>query len=83
MDISFHSAPRAANVVSSFVIFLAGLHSELTTQRQVTPKRIKEENKAAHPTAGTLLLGFRASFPPPNGLYRSVTLRLDFHVEDF
>jgi len=26
-------------------MFLAGLHSELTTQRQVTPKKIKKENK--------------------------------------
>ena len=31
-------------------IFLAGLHSELTTQRHVTPKKIKMENKAEHPT---------------------------------
>jgi hypothetical protein len=31
-------------------MFSTGLHSELTTQRQVTPKRIKRENKASHPT---------------------------------
>jgi hypothetical protein len=33
--------------ISDF-IFVAGLHSELTTQGQVTPKRIKRENKSRH-----------------------------------
>jgi hypothetical protein len=42
--------------ISSFFdifIFSAGLHSDLTTQRQVTPqsKKIKKENKAAYATA--------------------------------
>jgi hypothetical protein len=52
MEISFHSAFKAANVISSFVIFLAGLHSELTTQAQVTRLRTnrKMDNKSAHAT---------------------------------
>jgi len=31
-------------------MFLAGLHSELTTQRQVTPKKIKKSNKSEQTT---------------------------------
>jgi hypothetical protein len=41
--------------ISAFdFMFLAGLHSELTTQGQVTPKRIKMENKSRHATVHKL-----------------------------
>jgi len=36
---------RTDILVLIFILFLAVLHSELTTQRQVTPKKIKKENK--------------------------------------
>ena len=35
-------------LTDSIFIVGAGVHSELTTQGQVTPKRIKKANKAAH-----------------------------------
>jgi hypothetical protein len=41
----------------------ADLHSELTTQRQVTPKRIKRENKPEMADADESVWSFRTSFP--------------------
>jgi hypothetical protein len=43
-----------------FIFSLAALHSELTTQRHVTPKRIKRENKTVVATAGNVLLSLRS-----------------------
>jgi len=59
MEISFHSASRAASISFSFM-FLAGLHSELTTQRQVTPKKIKKENKARRAIRWKRLVSWKA-----------------------
>jgi hypothetical protein len=41
-------------------MFLAGLHSELTTQRQVTPKKIKKENKARRAIRWKRLVSWKA-----------------------
>jgi hypothetical protein len=75
MEISFHSAFKAANVISSFVIFsfvifLAGLHSELTTQAQVTRLRTnrKMDNKSAHATPRKPSDQFWARVPATHGL---------------
>jgi hypothetical protein len=52
----------------SFIFSLAGLHSELTTQRQVTPK-IKMENKTVVATAGNVLLSLRSARLSPAVLH--------------
>ena len=41
-----------------FILFSAVLHSELTTQRYVTPKRIKKENKEVEIDAQQRLVVF-------------------------
>jgi hypothetical protein len=37
--------PASGGCITVCIVF-SGLHSELTTQGQVTPKKIKKENKA-------------------------------------
>ena len=46
-------------------ILLSGLHSELTTPGQVTPEKIKMENKTVVATAGKPLVSLRSVSPFP------------------
>jgi len=68
MSISFQYAPSGSIIL--FVIFLAGLHSELTTQAQVTRLRTnrKMDNKTAHATPRKPPDQFWARVPATHGL---------------
>jgi hypothetical protein len=55
-------------------MLLRVLHSELTTHRQVTPKKIKTENKTLHPTRGSTQFVFQAFSARADELRRSAVI---------